>query len=396
MRDTVLYVGGFGLPDRTASALRALGNAAVLRAAGYRVVVAGKFAQIPDPASQPLRVQGFDCHDIREPLAGTPRRDYTLTPANIEALLALVGPERVVAVMAYNFPGFGLARLIRVAHRLGIPVINESTEWYGWEGFRPVTNVRRILESRWRNNGLVREAGNLVCATRWSQARHPGVNALVLPFALDPGWDCWQTPPNEDWCAGTDALRFVYSGSPGLGMHKDRLPLIVQALDRVAGDSRDYRFAVVGMSAQDYLRSVPAHAAILRRHAGRLRFLGRRPHRDAVGVLRAADFSIFVRERNRVSEVGFPTKYAEAVTCGVPVFTNRSSDIGDYLRDGDNGILLPDCGADALAQGLQRAFDLSRAERAAMKARVAADNPFAVQAWVPRMRAFMQNLRMPR
>jgi hypothetical protein len=32
MRDTVLYVGGFGLPDRTASALRALGNAAVLRA----------------------------------------------------------------------------------------------------------------------------------------------------------------------------------------------------------------------------------------------------------------------------------------------------------------------------------------------------------------------------
>ena len=48
MRDTVLYVGGFGLPDRTASALRALCNAAVLRAAGYRVVIAGKFEQIKD------------------------------------------------------------------------------------------------------------------------------------------------------------------------------------------------------------------------------------------------------------------------------------------------------------------------------------------------------------
>jgi hypothetical protein len=33
MRDTVLYVEGFGLPDRTASALRALGNATVLRLA---------------------------------------------------------------------------------------------------------------------------------------------------------------------------------------------------------------------------------------------------------------------------------------------------------------------------------------------------------------------------
>ena len=396
MRDSVLYVGGFGLPDRTASALRALGNAAVLRKAGYDVVIAGKFAQIPDPARQPLQLQGFDCHDIRQPLASTPRRDYTLTPSNIEALLAHVGPKRVAAVMAYNYPGFGLARLIRVAHRLGIPVINESTEWYGWEGFRPLSNIRRITESWWCNTSLVRSAGNLICTSGWLKARHPGVHALVLPFAMDPSWDCWQAPPNEDWCAGTGALRFVYSGSPGLGMHKDRLPLIVQALDRVAGDTGDYRFAVVGMTAQDYLRNMPAHAAILHRHAGRLQFLGRLPHRDAVGVLRAADFSIFVRERNRVSEVGFPTKYAEAVTCGVPVFTNLSSDIGDYLRDGDNGILLPDCGPDALAQGLQRAFDMPRAARDAMKVRVAGDNPFAVQAWVPRMRAFMQDLRMPR
>lgn len=396
MRDSVLYVGGFGLPDRTASALRALGNAAVLRAAGYRVVVAGKFAQIPDPASQPLQAQGFDCHDIRQPLPGTHRRDYTLTPANIEALLAHLGPERVAAVMAYNYPGFGLARLIGVAHRLGIPVINESTEWYGWEGFRPVTNVRRILESRWCNNGLVRQAGNLVCATRWSQARHPDVNSLVLPFALDPAWDCWQAPLNEDWCAGTDALRFAYSGSPGLGMHKDRLPLIVQALDRVAGDTRDYRFAVVGMTAQDYLRSVPAHAAILRRHVGRLQFLGRLPHQDAVGVLRAADFSIFVRECNRVSEVGFPTKYAEAVTCGVPVFTNRSSDIGDYLRDGDNGILLPDCSVESIEAGLRRVLAMRRDAIDRMKASVRAENPFAIEAWVGRMRAFMGRLVTPR
>jgi glycosyltransferase involved in cell wall biosynthesis len=394
MRDTVLYVGGFRLPDGSASALRALGNAAVLRLTGYSVVIAGKFAEIP--AQQPILVQGFDCHDIRQPWGDAPSIDYTLSVANVEALIRRIDPARMAAVFAYNYPGFGLQRLLASCRRLRVPLVNESTEWYGWEGFRPVSNLRRVLESRWRNTSLVEATGNFICATEWSRKRHPGVNSLVLPFALDPVWDCWQAPLNEDWCAGTGALRFVYSGSPGLGMHKDRLPLIVQALDRVAGDTRDYRFAVVGMTAQDYLRSMPAHAAILHRHAGRLQFLGRLPHRDAVGVLRAADFSIFVRERNRVSEVGFPTKYAEAVTCGVPVFTNRSSDIGAYLRDGDNGILLPDCGADAMAQGLQRAFDLSRTERDAMKVRVAADNPFAVQAWVPRMRAFMQDLRMPR
>ena len=396
MRDTVLYVGGFGLPDRTASALRALGNAAVLRAAGYRVVIAGKFEQIPDPEAQPVQVQGFDCHDIRQPLPGLPRVDYTISPDNIRALAAQLGLERIAAIMAYNYPGFGLHRLLRLGKELGVPVINESTEWYGWEGFRPVTNVRRILESRWRNTSLVSRAGNLLSTSHWLEKRHPRVNTLVVPFVLDPAWSCWQAPPNDSWSDTRDVLRFVYSGSPGLGMHKDRLPLIVEALDRLSPDGAGFRFAVVGMAAQEYLRSMPQHAKLLGRHADSIRFLGRMPHRDAVGVLKAADFSIFVRERNRVSEVGFPTKYAEAATCGIPVLTNRTSDIAEYLVDGQNGILLPDCSPAAIEHGLSRALALPRDALDRMRARAAEETSFAPSAWVPRMQDFMRALRMPR
>ena len=395
MRDTVLYVGGFGLPDRMASALRALGNAAVLRAAGYRVVIAGKFEQIPDPEAQPVQVQGFDCHDIRQPLPGLLRVDYTVSPDNIRALAAQLGLERIAAIMAYNYPGFGLHRLLRLGKELGLPVINESTEWYGWEGFRPVTNVRRILESHWRNSSLVERAGNLVSATQWSSRRHPRVNALVLPFALDPAWDCWQAEANDAWCRGSDAVRLVYSGSPGIGMQKDRLPLIIEALDRMSPDGQGFRFAVVGMTAGHYLRSMPQHSALLERHAGSIQFLGRMPHRDAVGVLKAVDFSVFVREQNRVSDVGFPTKYAEAATCGIPVLTNRTSDIADYLVDGRNGILLPDCSPAAIGHGLQRALTMSREALDRMRALAAKETSFTPAAWVPRMQDFMRALRMP-
>ena len=396
MRDVVLYVGGFGLPERTASALRALGNASVLRAAGYRVVIAGKFQQVPEPQAQPLQVQGFDCHDIRQPLPGLARVDYTMSPANIRALALHVGTERIAAIMAYNYPGFGLHRLLRLGMELGIPVINESTEWYGWEGVRPITNVRRILESRWRNTSLVSRAGNLVSATEWLRKRHPEANAMVLPFALDPAWECWKADIDDTWCRGTDAVRLVYSGSPGLGMQKDRLPLIVEALDRLSPDGAGFRFAVVGMAAQEYLRSMPQHANLLGRHADSIRFLGRMPHRDAVGVLKAADFSIFVRELNRVSEVGFPTKYAEAATCGIPVLTNRTSDIAEYLVDGQNGILLPDCSPAAIEHGLSRALALPRDALDRMRARAAEETSFAPSAWVPRMQDFMRALRMPR
>jgi len=396
MRDTVLYVGGFGLPDRTASALRALGNATVLRLAGYQVLIAGKFPEVPEPRSQPLQVEGFDCHDIRQPLPGVARVDYTMSPANIRALALHIGAERIAAIMAYNYPGFGLHRLLRLGMELGIPVINESTEWYGWEGARPITNVRRILESRWRNTSLVSRAGNLVSATEWLRKRHPEANALVLPFALDPAWECWKAGIDDTWCRGTDAVRLVYSGSPGLGMQKDRLPLIVDALDRLSPDGAGFRFAVVGMAAQEYLHSMPQHANLLGRHADSIRFLGRMPHRDAVGVLKAADFSVFVRERNRVSEVGFPTKYAEAATCGIPVLTNRTSDIAEYLVDGQNGILLPDCSPAAIEHGLSRVLALPRDALYRMRKRASEETSFAPSAWVPRMQDFMRALRMPR
>lgn len=396
MRDTVLYVGGFGLPDRTASALRALGNAAVLRMAGYRVVIAGKFAQLREPHSQPVRLQGFDCHDIRQPLPGLPSVDYTVSVANVRALAAHVGIDRVAAIMAYNYPGFGLKRLLLFGRNQGIPVINESTEWYGWEGFRPVTNVRRILESHWRNNSLVKRAGNFVCATQWSRQRHPEANALVLPFAMDPDWGCWKVEADDGWCCDADTVRLAYSGSPGLGMHKDRLPLIMQALDHVDPAGKRFRFAVVGMTKHDYLSSMPQHAELVGRHAHSIRFQGRMPHNEAVGVLKAADFSIFVRERNRVSEVGFPTKYAEAATCGIPVLTNRSSDIANYLIDGENGILLQDCGPISIRHGLERALGMPREALGRMRARAAQEKSFTPQAWVSRMQAFMRALRVSR
>ena len=38
MKKTVLYIGGFQLPDKNAAALRVLGNAKILTELGYRVV----------------------------------------------------------------------------------------------------------------------------------------------------------------------------------------------------------------------------------------------------------------------------------------------------------------------------------------------------------------------
>ncbi len=116
------------------------------------------------------------------------------------------------------------------------------------------------------------------------------------------------------------------------------------------------------------------------------------PHERALAELAGADFSVFFRPDNRVSQVGFPTKYVEAACCGIPTVTNRTSDLGRYLRDGDNGFLAATADPDAVLESLRKAVTLGAAELEAMKVRVRADNPFHYAHWTPAMAAFMQRL----
>ena len=45
----------------------------------------------------------------------------------------------------------------------------------------------------------------------------------------------------------------------------------------------------------------------------------------------------------------------EAVSCRTPVLTNRTSDIGEYLRDGKNGILIKEASTEEISEALNHA-----------------------------------------
>ena len=45
---------------------------------------------------------------------------------------------------------------------------------------------------------------------------------------------------------------------------------------------------------------------------------------------------------------GFPTKFSEAISCGTPVITNRSSNIEDYLIN-QNGYLVDNLSCKAIS-----------------------------------------------
>lgn len=62
-------------------------------------------------------------------------------------------------------------------------------------------------------------------------------------------------------------------------------------------------------------------------------FWGKQLHKDSLNILKSADYSIFIREKSRLTMAGFPTKFVESVSCGVPVITSDTSDLKEFFTD---------------------------------------------------------------
>ena len=67
------------------------------------------------------------------------------------------------------------------------------------------------------------------------------------------------------------------------------------------------------------------------------------------------------------AQAGMPTKVTESLGSGVPVIANLTSDLGEFLIEGGNAIVVDDYSVSACTSALRRAVALSPDERAHMR-----------------------------
>ena len=68
-----------------------------------------------------------------------------------------------------------------------------------------------------------------------------------------------------------------------------------------------------------------------------IRCMGRVPRPVVLQTLQETDFTVLIRDASlRYAKAGFPTKVVESLMSGTPVICNLSSDLDEYLVDGEN------------------------------------------------------------
>ena len=99
----------------------------------------------------------------------------------------------------------------------------------------------------------------------------------------------------------------------------------------------------------EFTAAYPAAAA----HAARenVLFTGRLSHEETVREILGCGCFVFLREPGRRNSAGFPTKFVEAVTCGVNVITTAVSDVPLYADEAC--LVLPDTSPARLSDAMR-------------------------------------------
>ncbi|MEU1679457.1 glycosyltransferase [Micromonospora zamorensis] len=293
-------------------------------------------------------------------------------------------PTRPRCVIVYGGGAQYMARVGRWCRRNGVPLVADVVEWYaphqlagGALGPVHLSAKLALRHCYPRCQGIIAISSLL---ERHYRAR--GCHVLRVP----PTTDVLSIKTREPVISGDRSrVEVVYFGSPG---RKDLLAPIVRAAG-VVGAVSPLILSIYGPSIEQ-IRGLLGGAEL----PDSVRALGRVPQQDVEDIVRRADFSVLVRPSARFTHAGFPTKFVESLACGTPVIANLTSDIGRYLRDGQEGLVCAGRSPAELEPVLRRAAGLSDPARQAMRtaARATAETAFDHRRYAQPLAVFLDSL----
>lgn len=385
----VFYVGNFDKPDANAAGKRVYGVALILVKLGYRVVLIGK-SKLLNTDEYPIQ---YGKNIVYYSFPGV---SLINTKAFVDYVVNIMKTEGTPQfVVRYGSPGLCLfdKKMVSLCKKKGIKLIADVVDWLSSAGNNPIFNFIKTTDTYFEK-AIYNKKSNGVIA----------ISSYLSDYYAEAGCKTLTIPPlvgdylkNE----GTNnKIRIVYAGIPfRLGRMvkkadevKDRLDLVVKAIGSLDKTSVKPVLDIYGITEDQYLTAYPNHKTVLDKNKDTICFYGNKPMDEVQKAVRNADFVILIRDKNRATMAGFPTKVVESLSMGTPVITTDTSDLSKYIIQGKTGFFVDATDEKRLANQLAEICEIDEEKLSRMKQCCYESRDFCAERFTNIFSEFINNL----
>lgn len=323
----VLMITPNKFPNGDAGAVRDYYFAKIYQELGYDVVHIGEGEELQNGTYE--GIQYYISYKMRESFGENLHYflNYSLRISKIYSLIEnSYGYPGLIHI--YDIPAGGISWATHLAKKLNIPIIHDSVEWYSPCEFRMGRLAYPYLLKEITNRFMIRKPISVIAIStyleKYFQKKH--LRTVRIPVIMDKN----EFHPQETKAV---PIELIYAGSPA---KKDCLCECVQAFQQLPDSVRQkFRFRIFGAN-EDTVSTfcggkLPTEIIVY----------GRTSRDVVIEHLARADFALLLRpDGERYTKAGFPTKVVEAMMNGCAMICNITSDLGRYLDNEGNAIVL--------------------------------------------------------
>ncbi len=369
----VIVIGDFPFPYGSAGANILRGHCVALQAAGYTV---GMLPKSQDPGGtgilettfRGVRVWRIPQLQPRWKFLRVIQENLKLNDARIQ-WLKQADLRRVKAVIAYTGVGAASAffyHLNSLCKKRGVRLFCIVAEWHAWRHFSGKQACLDVLDSEFLRRAAVRWGDGTITISDFLQDYYTraGLNSICLPPLLDLTDPYWQGGSNTLCIAKHRPIKLLFSGS----FRRERHDVILRAVLKMRQEGVDIIMEYLGPSRDQIQREPKVGSRLVHALGAGVCFYGPVHDPETVArITRSASFGVLLRDNLRWAQACFPSKVPEFLAMGIPLMANLSSDLADYLRDGENALVCRTVTVNGLYATLRRAWELTEPQFQAMK-----------------------------
>jgi poly-gamma-glutamate synthesis protein (capsule biosynthesis protein) len=345
LSNVALVIGNFDVINQNAAGRRVLGVGKIFKELGYQPVFVGVNKYADDNVLNNYCIKE-DMYTYSIKASGSVLSWLRVKKVYKKYLevISQIGVDNIKYIYAYGSPVLSilLSLILKFAKKHSICMIGDCVDWIEHTVGSKIKNIVKYIDTNYQKRYLYGKTDGMVVISSYLEKYYNSKNkkTLVIPPVSE-------FKPENSNKKDNGFLNLVYAGIPFANvqnieksMMKDRLDKIIETVIELNKMEIKTKLEIYGLLKEEYIYSVPEHAKILDIHDSIIRFNGKVSAKETQKAILGCDATILIRDDTVVTRAGFPTKVAESLCLGIPVITNATSDIANYVISGYNGVII--------------------------------------------------------